>query len=248
MGYNTVINKYNGLKNKTLCTQTFATVGKQIFNDNDLDIDDIGLYVFLITRSRQSLEDDGIGVVDRIDSLSIYKMIYRPQKLKGKYREIVGGLDERLNRLEDHGFIERTINTLGEQTIKVPQDDLKHGFAKLYAPGIRVILRKLTGKKMLRELATYAAFRSLIFEGDKGTYIIDRGPTYIKNWLHVEKSTVNNYLRWLRENYVLAYFKCKQSSMHEPWKQYYSDIVQYDKLVEYVKIQYDKGFIKALAE
>ena len=125
MGYDTVINKYNGLKNKTLYTQTFATVGKQIFNDNDLDIDDIGLYVFLVTRSRQSLEDDGIRVVDRIDSLSIYKMIYRPQKLKGKYREIVGDLDERLNRLEDHGFIERTINTLGEQTIKVPQDDLK---------------------------------------------------------------------------------------------------------------------------
>ena len=248
MEYDTVINKYNGLKNKALYTQTFATVGKKIFNDNDLDIDDIGLYVFLVTRSRQSLENDGIGIVDRIDSLSIYKMVYRPQKLQGKYREIVGDIEERINRLEDQGFIERIVNTIGEQAIKIPQNDLDGGFAKLYAPGIKVILRNLTGKKMLRKLAVYAAFRTLIFEGSTGTFVIERAPMILSKMLGLSKVSMNNHLKWLRENYVLAYFKCKRASMNDSWKQYYSDIVQYDRLVINVKAQYDRGFIKEIIE
>lgn len=244
-----IINKYDAIHKQLIQPYIYGSVNKNVFNhklENPLTIDEIGLYVFLITRAGRIFSTNGEKISFPSDVKSLYKAIYKQKKLSGSYKNTIDSIKEMLDHLTSKDLI-RLKQIHGIECVELTEIK-EQAYARIYPMNTQIIIKKCKGKALLRRLAVYAAFRSMIFEGKNGNKIIEKPIAYMATLLGIPKSTMETHIKWLRDNYVIAYFKCSISETKAPEKIIYADIMDCIILKENIKYKLAKGHIKEVLE
>lgn len=245
-----ILDKYNDNKNLTkLPTNNMTSaIDKRIFNDKNVSIDEIGLYIYLAFISGRVGEYNGKRVATNYKALDLYKRIYKPKGLSGSYRKTVDNIEKMLQHLEKLGYINR-FTSMGYPIIAMSEINDLQPFALINVVNAKIITSGTSGRQTLRLLATYAAIRSRVFEKRyTGEKVFDMPLGHVANYVNSDPRTVNRYLQWLRTNYVLAYFKVVLPKVDRPIRCIYSDIYDYKTLRETVEYRLRKGYVKRVVE
>lgn len=250
-----ILDKYNNDDKLTDLPKTNMTlaIDKRIFNDKNVSIDEIGLYIYLAFISGRVGEYNGKRVVTNYKALDLYKRIYKPKGLSGSYRKTVDNIEKMLQHLEKLGYIKR-FTSMGYPIIAMSEIEDKQSSILINVVNAKIITNGTSSRQTLKLLATYAALRLCISERrkrskvDTGKKVFDMPLGHVANYVNSDPRTVNRYLQWLRTNYVLAYFKVVLPQVDKPMRCVYSDIYDHKTLRENVEYRLRKGYIKRVAE
>lgn len=228
------LNKYKNTK--VIKTKLFTAIPKPLIQDENLSIPAKGLYIYLMSNA-------GIFALSG-GRLAYPTMSFKDIAKKLRWRE-VKKVEELIDELKSNGYIE--IKTFqGELYItktrpKKAEDEKEEDkqFAKIYPMSMKRIVTKLNASRALIELFYYAVFRTAIFENDRENSTFYKPLAYLTSIAQVNEATLRKHLKWLRENNVIAYFKCRQKGYIGYEKYYYADMHDCHKLTKVVE-----GFVK----
>lgn len=163
------------------------------------------------------------------------------QKLKSLLEQLQTDKLIRISK-RDNGYFDIILPTV--QKLREGDD----GFVKLYFDSLSKIKTQLVGIQRLKTLFFYAAIRSKVYENNQQQEVITDSPNYFAELANVSASSSKKRFEWLRDNGVLAYYKCEQKKLAGYIKYYYADMHDAAKLTKVIKGYLKQGEIKAVLE
>lgn len=122
------------------------------------------------------------------------------------------------------------------------------GFIKLYFGSLSKIKTQLVGMQRLKTLFFYATIRSKVYENNQQQEVITDSPNYFAKLANISAASSKKHFEWLRNNGVLAYYKCEQRKLAGYIKYFYADMHDADILTKVVKGYIEQDVIKKVLE
>lgn len=232
-----LIKKYDKTKLKNY--NAFTMIPLDIFQKG-LSRNAIGLYIYLSTIAGVSPYYEGKKAALMLNTQSLLRML----KWKTRRAELQSLIDE----LIDTKVIQiyNRVDTGREFDVIFPRIkyDKDMRFLKLYSFTLRKLMTVTSGKRLLGRFVSYAGLRTGIFENSTSSQIFEQSPSYVAQILRVNTDVVRHNFTWLRENNIIAFYKCKVSKDLGYERYYYAEYRDWKKLRDVIKGYVKQGVVK----
>lgn len=227
-----IIAKYDKTKIKNY--NSFAIVPLEIFQKG-ISREAVGLYIFLSSYAGVSPHYEGKKSLIMHNTQDILQLL--------RWKANKSDLQELLDELQSAKVIQIYNRPEPRNKFDIIFPRLKRDenvrFVKLYASTVRKIESKATGKWLLRRLVAYAGIRAGIFENSTSSQIFEQSLAYVAQILEIDSESLRHSFKWLRDNDIVAFYKCKVTKELGYERYYYAEYRDWKKLKDVIN-----GYIK----
>lgn len=232
-----IIKKYDGTKIKNY--DAFTMIPIEIFQ-KELSREAIGLYIYFSTIAGVSPYYEGKKAALMLNAQSIFRMLHWTTR-KAVLQELI---DELVEAEVIQVFERRESGREFDVIFPRIKRDEKLRFVKLYSYTLRKMMKVTSGKRLLNRFVAYAGLRAGIFEKSVDSQIFEKSPCYVAQILGVHSDVVRYNFKWLRENNIIAFYKCKVSEDLGYERYYYAEYRDWKKLRDVIKGYIKQGVVK----